>query len=45
MIKLGDRMDTINVAFVADSSGLIIEEIGLKKARKLKTIIITPTTS
>ncbi len=37
MIKLGDGLDTVNVEFVADSSGHIIEEYWFKKGKKIET--------
>jgi hypothetical protein len=37
MRKWGDGMDTVQVAFVADSAGLIIEEYWYKKGKKIET--------
>jgi hypothetical protein len=37
MIKLADGMDTVLVEFVADSTGLIIEEYWFKKGKKIES--------
>ncbi|MFY8023773.1 MAG: hypothetical protein ACOVNO_00400 [Sediminibacterium sp.] len=37
MRKWGDGMDTVQVAFVADSAGLIIEEYWYKKGKKIES--------
>ncbi|MEN9458066.1 MAG: hypothetical protein RL135_640 [Bacteroidota bacterium] len=37
MIKLTDGMDTVQVEFVADSTGLVIEEYWFKKGKKIES--------
>lgn len=37
MMKWGDGIDTVTVNFVADSSGMIIEEYWFKKGKKIET--------